>query len=173
MLNADDARLRSMFEREYHTLVALRHPRIIEAYEYGVDAGRPYYTMELLDGQDLREFKHVPYRTACRYLRDIASSLALLHSRRLLHRDVSPRNVRVTSDVGAFRSEKRAAHELIRLLGPLAIAGYRVDRRLAIQYGDEAVEVLRSLIGLRTAERLRPYGALVPWRGKPSADRAM
>lgn len=98
MLDAKDTRLRSMFEREYHTLVALRHPRIIEAYEYGVDDGAPYYTMELLDGQDLRELTSVPYRTACRYLRDIASSLALLHARRLLHRDVSPRNVRVTSD---------------------------------------------------------------------------
>ncbi len=98
MLNAKDTRLRSMFEREYHTLVALRHPRIIEAYEYGVDDGQPYYTMELLDGQDLRQLTNVPYRTACRYLRDIASSLALLHARRLLHRDVSPRNVRVTSD---------------------------------------------------------------------------
>jgi tRNA A-37 threonylcarbamoyl transferase component Bud32 len=98
MLNAKDTRLRSMFEREYHTLVALRHPRIIEAYEYGVDDGQPYYTMELLDGQDLRQLTDVPYRTACRYLRDIASSLALLHARRLLHRDVSPRNVRVTSD---------------------------------------------------------------------------
>ncbi|HEX7480594.1 MAG TPA: protein kinase [Polyangiales bacterium] len=98
MLNATDTRLRSMFEREYHTLVALRHPRIIEAYEYGVDNGQPYYTMELLDGQDLRQLTNVPYRTACRYLRDIASSLALLHARRLLHRDLSPRNVRVTSD---------------------------------------------------------------------------
>ena len=35
---------------------------------------------------------------ACRYLRDVASSLALLHARRLLHRDVTPRNVRITAD---------------------------------------------------------------------------
>jgi len=84
--------------REYHALSELRHPRIIEVYDYGVDRERPYYTMELLDGQDLRELSPVPYRDACRYLRDVASSLALLHARRLLHRDISPRNVRHTSD---------------------------------------------------------------------------
>lgn len=86
------------FMREYHALSALRHPRIIEVYEYGVDRDFPYYTMELLDGQDLGDLSPLPYREACLYLRDVASSLALLHARRLLHRDVSPRNVRRTSD---------------------------------------------------------------------------
>jgi eukaryotic-like serine/threonine-protein kinase len=86
------------FMREYHALSELRHPRIIEVYDYGVERERPYYTMELLDGQDLRELSPIPYRDACRYLRDVASSLALLHARRLLHRDLSPRNVRRTSD---------------------------------------------------------------------------
>ena len=86
------------FMREYYALSALKHPRIIEVYEYGVDREVPFYTMELLDGQDLRDLSPLPYREACLYLRDVASSLALLHARRLLHRDVSPRNVRRTSD---------------------------------------------------------------------------
>lgn len=93
----EDERLR-MFEREYHTLAGLKHPRIIEVYDYGKDDGGPYYTMELLDGRDLKELAPLPFVTACRYLRDVASSLALLHSRGLLHRDLSPGNVRVTSD---------------------------------------------------------------------------
>lgn len=86
------------FMREYHALSELLHPRIVTVYDYGVDGDTPYYTMELLDGQDLHELSPIPYREACLYLRDIASSLALLHARRLLHRDVSPRNVRRTSD---------------------------------------------------------------------------
>jgi hypothetical protein len=94
----DARRAGRMFEREFHTLAGLKHPRIIAVYDYGVDAAGPYYTMELLDGADLRTMSGLPYRQACRYLRDVASSLALLHARRLLHRDLSPRNVRVTSD---------------------------------------------------------------------------
>jgi tetratricopeptide (TPR) repeat protein len=87
-----------LFEREYHTLAQLAHPRVIEVYDYGVDQGVPYYTMELLDGGDLRERSPLPWREACELIFDVCSSLALLHSRRLVHRDVSPRNVRCTHD---------------------------------------------------------------------------
>ncbi|HMI91990.1 MAG TPA: protein kinase, partial [Polyangiales bacterium] len=90
--------LEALFEREYHTLVRLKHPRIIEVYDYGFTEAGPYYTMELLDGEDLQELAPLPARVACRHLRDVASSLALLHAHRLVHRDVSPRNVRLTSD---------------------------------------------------------------------------
>ncbi|MFI5308459.1 MAG: AAA family ATPase, partial [Polyangiales bacterium] len=79
-------------------LSQLAHPRIIEVYEYGVDAAGAYYTMELLGGQDLRALEKIEWRKACELLRDVASSLALLHSRRLVHCDVSPRNVRCTID---------------------------------------------------------------------------
>jgi hypothetical protein len=87
-----------LFEREFHTLAQLSHPRVIEVYDYGVDDTGPYYTMELLDGGDLRERTPLPWRQACELLFDVCSSLALLHSRRLVHRDVSPRNVRCTRD---------------------------------------------------------------------------
>jgi serine/threonine protein kinase len=59
------------FMREYYALSALKHPRIIEVYEYGVDRDVPFYTMELLDGQDLRDLSPLPYREACLYLRDV------------------------------------------------------------------------------------------------------
>jgi hypothetical protein len=99
LLAEGDVRHRTrMFEREFYTLSGLRHPRIIEVYEYGIDQGGAYYTMELLGGRDLRELAPLPYRTACHYLRDVANSLALLHARSLLHRDISPRNVRITDD---------------------------------------------------------------------------
>ncbi len=88
----------ALFEREYQTLASLSHPRIIRTFDYGIDDSGPYYTMELLEGQDLRELAPLPYHKACLYLRDVATSLALLHARRLVHRDVTPRNVRVTGD---------------------------------------------------------------------------
>jgi len=91
-------RLRTLFQREFHTLARLKHPRIIEVYDYGTEGRIPYYTMELLDGADLGESAPIPYQKACFYLRDVASSLALLHSRHLLHRDLSARNVRLTGD---------------------------------------------------------------------------
>ncbi len=93
---ADKARL--LFEREYHVLSQLAHPRVVRVYDYGVDVDGPYYTMELLDGGDLHGLAPVPWRTACSLVRDACSVLSLLHSRRLIHRDLSPRNIRCTSD---------------------------------------------------------------------------
>jgi tetratricopeptide (TPR) repeat protein len=85
---------RAVLEREYHTLAQLAHPRIIEVFDYGVDERGPYYTMELLGGGDLSGRGPWPWREACALLRDVASSLSILHSRGLIHRDVSARNVR-------------------------------------------------------------------------------
>ncbi|MEM9194717.1 MAG: AAA family ATPase, partial [Myxococcota bacterium] len=89
------------FRREYHSLASLEHPRIIEVYDYGVDRAGPYYTMELLDGEDVRELVRLPepisIERTCSILRDMAAALALLHVRGLVHRDLSPRNVRCTS----------------------------------------------------------------------------
>src|SRR5690349_16784844 len=70
----------TQFEREYHTLTQLAHPRIIEVFDYGVEHGEPYYTMELLDGQDMFQRGKLDWREACPLLRDVASSLAILHS---------------------------------------------------------------------------------------------
>jgi tetratricopeptide (TPR) repeat protein len=88
----------ALFEREYHTLVRLKHPRIIEVYDYGLTEDGPYYTMELLEGQDLVKVAPLPYQEVCRILCDILSSLALVHAHRWVHRDVSPRNVRLTPE---------------------------------------------------------------------------
>ena len=95
------ASLRAMFEREYHTLVQLAHPRIVRVFDFGVEGDLPFYVMELLEGMDarhaLREQKP-SIREICTWLRDCASALALIHSRRMVHRDVSPRNLWCTPD---------------------------------------------------------------------------
>jgi hypothetical protein len=81
------------FRREYHTLAELAHPNIVQVYDFGIDESGPFYTMELLEGSDLREAAPMPWQQTCALLREVAAALALLHSRRLLHRDISPRNV--------------------------------------------------------------------------------
>jgi serine/threonine-protein kinase len=98
---AHGAAMRSMFEHEYHTLAQLTHPCIVRVFDYGLDRSSPYYTMELLEGADAREVNRGQALTVsqiCLLLRDAASALALIHSRRMVHRDVSPRNLWCTPD---------------------------------------------------------------------------
>jgi hypothetical protein len=87
-----------LFKREFHTLHGLRHPNIIEVYDYGVDRDGPFYTMELLVGSDLGRAAPLSWRDVCSYLRQVATLLGLLHARRLVHRDVTPRNIWVLPD---------------------------------------------------------------------------
>ena len=91
-------RLSTRFRREFHTLASLRHPQIVRAIDYGVDPEGPYYTMELLDGCDLKDAGRVPWRQAVVILCDVAAALAALHARSLVHRDLAPRNVRLLAN---------------------------------------------------------------------------
>lgn len=91
-------RYAALLEREYYTLTQLAHPRIIEVYDYGLDAVGPYYTMELLDGKDLEDVERLPWRETCEVLCDVGSSLAMLHSRGFVHRDVTLRNIHFARD---------------------------------------------------------------------------
>lgn len=91
-------RMRELFEREFHTLSHLSHPKVIEVYDYGIDQLRPFYTMELLDGVSLKQLSKVEWKKACHILIDVCSALSLLHSRRMVHRDLSPSNIHWSKD---------------------------------------------------------------------------
>jgi hypothetical protein len=183
--------LMTQFQREYHTLKQLSHPRIIRVYDFGFAGGSPYYTMELLDGKDIRELAPLESTRACALLRDIASSLAIIHSRKLVYRDLSPRNVRCTSDgraklldFGALTPIGVPSHIIgtPAFVPPEAIYGQPLDQRAdlyslgALAYwlltGNPPFQV-RQLQELRDAWRSRPTlpSALVP--GVPEALSAL
>jgi hypothetical protein len=126
------------FEREFQVLAGLDHPRIIRVFDYGVDEQGPYYTMELLEGEDMRKAAPLAPREACLYLRDVATSLALLHARRLIHRDLSPANVKKTDDghcklidFGALTAfgNSRLVVGTPPAIPPEALAGAPLDQR--------------------------------------------
>ena len=89
----------ALLEREYYTLAQLAHPFVVTAYDFGVDPRiGNYYTMELLAGGDLHQGAPLHYSSACLLARDVCSALSLLHSRRLVHRDLTPLNIRRTAE---------------------------------------------------------------------------
>jgi hypothetical protein len=90
-------RVSDLFAREFHALCQLAHPRIVSVYDYGVYEGGPYYTMEALDGGDLQQLVPLDYRRLCEIARDVCAALSLIHSRRIVHRDLGPRNIRCTT----------------------------------------------------------------------------
>jgi hypothetical protein len=90
---ADADHLASLIRHEYLILSQLAHPNVVVVYDSGTDEGQPFYTMELLSGQHPGAGPASPWRDTCRMIVSLCEPLALLHSRRLVHRDISPRNV--------------------------------------------------------------------------------
>src|ERR1700757_5291197 len=84
------------FLREARASSALNHPNICTIYDVGEQDGRPYFVMELLEGQTLKRLINalpLPIEQVLDYSIQLASALAEAHSRGILHRDIKPANL--------------------------------------------------------------------------------
>src|SRR4029077_764536 len=99
-LAADETRLRR-FEQEARAAGQLNHPNILAVHDIGMHAGTPYIVTELLEGESLRNRLAggaLPPRKAVDYARQAAMGLAAAHDKGIVHRDVKPDNLFVTTD---------------------------------------------------------------------------
>lgn len=95
---ADLPELRYMFHREARAVAALRHPGVIEVYDYsGAEAELLYLACELVEGPTLRvvldQRGRLPEPLVAALGHELALALGHAHSRGIVHRDVKPDNV--------------------------------------------------------------------------------
>jgi len=103
ILRAADPVAIQYFKSEVRLLTDVNHPNIVGSYELIADDGRWMYSMELIDGIDLRRYlsalpidRRLIGVRSC--VRQIAEGVAALHGHGVLHRDLKPSNVLVTRD---------------------------------------------------------------------------
>src|SRR4249919_3572060 len=97
---AMDGRRLHRFEQEARAAGQLNHPNILAVYDVGVYAGAPYIVSELLEGESLRsrlQAGPLSMSKAVEYARQIAEGLAAAHERNVVHRDVKPDNLFITT----------------------------------------------------------------------------
>jgi serine/threonine-protein kinase PpkA len=112
---AEDEAFSKRFIQEAHIVASLNHPSIITIHDIDRLAdGRYYLAMEFLPGGDLARHKgelFAPER-ALQIIREIASGLAVVHDKGLVHRDVKPANVLFRSDGTAVLTDFGVAKDL-------------------------------------------------------------
>ncbi|MFI7432958.1 protein kinase domain-containing protein [Micromonospora haikouensis] len=140
---ASDRAFRHRLRAEAQAAARLCHPNITNVYDYGESeqAGLtvPYVVMELVDGGPLSarlgRDGTLPWREAVTIGAEVTSALATAHARGVVHRDVTPGNVMLTSTgvkvvdfgISALAGESEKGAEGTLLGTPAYLAPERLD----------------------------------------------
>ena len=96
-----DATARARFAREARALARVNDPHVVTVFDIVVDDGRPFLVMEFVDGMTLSELIHRDGRIdparVVSIAEDICSGLAAVHACGIVHRDMKPSNVFLTT----------------------------------------------------------------------------
>ncbi len=92
----------SRFEREAQVVAGLAHPNIVPVYDVGGEDGAPYIIMEYIRGRTLKETLEaggpLSAERAVAIMLPILDALGYAHRQGLIHRDVKPHNILLTTD---------------------------------------------------------------------------
>jgi serine/threonine-protein kinase len=108
---AEDESFNHRFKSEAILSRRLRHPHAISVEDFDVtEDGRPFIVMELVEGKSLRELVKnsgaIAMERALELTRQVASALSAAHALGIIHRDVKPDNILITTDAKGQESVK-------------------------------------------------------------------
>ncbi len=177
-----DAAAEAALLREARVTAGLDHPAIIAVLDAGAEVdGRPFYAMRVVHGRNLADVvAGAPDPSArmalVRAVLQVAQAMAYAHARGVVHRDLSPRNVRVGAhgevvvmDWGLAATTDEAARQRVVCGTP----GYRAPELARGDPASPASDVwsLGALLGLVVTGQ--PLAAELPRRGLRSELRAL
>ncbi len=91
----------SRFRREAAAIACLQHPNIVQVHESGEYQGKPFFSLEFIDGGSLdRKLNAAPLppREAAALVETLARAMHAAHEQGIIHRDLKPANVLLTKD---------------------------------------------------------------------------
>jgi len=89
------------FRHEAQAIARMRHPNILNVFDFGEYEGTPYMIVEFVPGGNLAGRMNngpLPWGTVMRFLHGIAAGLDYAHAQGIVHRDVKPANVLLEKD---------------------------------------------------------------------------
>jgi tetratricopeptide (TPR) repeat protein len=127
------------FLAEAEAVAAVRHPYVVQVYEYGEHAGRPFLALEYLGGGSLADrlrAGRLDPRAAAELVGKIAAGVGAAHELGIVHRDLKPSNVLLDENgepkVTDFGLAKRGRQvELTQTGAVLGTPGYMAPEQVA------------------------------------------
>ncbi|MEM1204393.1 MAG: protein kinase [Acidobacteriota bacterium] len=194
--NRDTAAMRQRFHREARALARVRHPAIVEVYDWIETDDGDWLVMELLEGRSLRQVLRedvVPRRRALEIARDLAAGLVAVDGEGIVHRDLKPDNVMVLPPGGRVKlldfglakrvesldgvtltetvSEKGQILGTVRYMSPEQASGYRLDARSDLfSLGVVLYEMLSGVSPFRGATAVETLTRICTVREAPLTD---
>ncbi len=97
----EDPGLLARFQREAKVVAALRHPNIVQIFDFDATEGHPYIVMEYLKGPTLSTYlrglhdrnERIPTHQVARLLKALTAALDYAHEQGVIHRDIKPGNI--------------------------------------------------------------------------------
>ncbi|HEU4479321.1 MAG TPA: serine/threonine-protein kinase, partial [Pyrinomonadaceae bacterium] len=190
----DEVASRTRFLREARLASSLDHPNICTIHEVGETEGRPFISMQYVEGATLRQViggKPLALDSLLSISLQIADALSFAHSRSIIHRDIKAGNIIVTPqgqvrvlDFGLAKlleAEKREAETHLTVTGtvmgtpasmsPEQARGERADHRSDIfSFGGVMYEMATGHIPFKGGSRADVISALLKEPHKPAAE---
>lgn len=92
---------RQRFRREARAMAFVNHPNLVTIYDLHEERDGSWVVMEYVDGETLKELVQrdgpLPPGSVALILRQLANALAHIHERNLVHLDIKPQNIMITS----------------------------------------------------------------------------
>ena len=97
---AEDEDYRDRFQQEARSIARLKHPNILNVFDFGQERGITYLVLELVSGGTLsdRLGGQMDLQEVVAFLRPLAGALDHAHSQGVLHRDIKPSNILLHRD---------------------------------------------------------------------------
>lgn len=90
------------FEKEAKAIAKLKHPNIVDIYDFGEEDGKHFMVIELLEGNSLSNqltrIKKLPLEKIIDIGIQLSSAISYAHSQGIIHRDIKPANVMMIDD---------------------------------------------------------------------------
>ncbi len=139
------------FRKEAQAVANLSHPNIVSVYDWGEEKGNYFIVMELVQGRSLKDVLQlegrVPPQRAADIAADIAKALSAAHQGGVIHRDIKPGNILITTggsvkvtDFGVARA-RNSSQDLTRAGSVIGTASYFSPEQASGDPADERSDI--------------------------------